>query len=180
MRPAVLQRHEADALLLMERRGQLDGLRDRQRRIRLEIPRRHAVDQLIFPRAPDGLIEPVIRIDIIEREVHRLVEDREDGPPRRRRLFDRRHRDRCPMGGQRQIFSDGLRKIIFCAAVVPALEGIAGPRGVGGLCGRSIGTHLLGHCAAAIGIKGHGICAKNFAVDRCVGGHRKVTAIFIV
>ena len=55
VRPAILQRHEADALLLVQRRGQLHGLRHGQAALRLEIPRRYAVDEVVLQRALDKM-----------------------------------------------------------------------------------------------------------------------------
>ena len=75
----------------MERSRQLDGLRNGQRRVRLELVRRHAVDQVIPPSGLDARIVPAIGRNVAEREVaHAGTGVRIERVLRR---FTRRHRD---------------------------------------------------------------------------------------
>ena len=69
VRAAVLQADLAGAIELVQRRGQLDGLRNRQRRVRLELVRRHAVDQVVLPSGLDARIVPAVRRNVREREL---------------------------------------------------------------------------------------------------------------
>ena len=66
---AVSQADFTGAVELVQRRCQLDGLRHGQRRVRLELVGRHAVDQVVLPRCLDAGIVPAMGRNIEEREL---------------------------------------------------------------------------------------------------------------
>ena len=116
VRAAVFQADLASAVELMQSRRQLDGLCDRQRRVRFELIGRHAVDQVVLLRCLDAGIVPAIGRNIGERElsgvrtgvrVERVL----------RRLARRHRNDRCRRGRQ---LRDDLPLGNHCVAALAA------------------------------------------------------------
>ena len=75
-----------------------------------------------------------------------------------------------PLGGEGNVISQGAAKIKLEIPIVPALEGIANPGGIGGSHGSIIGVHEdRGGIAAAVGIIGDPVALLHVGVEGDVG-----------